>query len=375
MRVLLINSVCGIRSTGRICTDIAEEYIGNGHEVRIAYGREMVPLEYQPLAVPICNKLDTYVNVLKARLLDNEGFNCKRKTRAFLKWAEEYNPDLLWIHNLHGYYINVEMLFDWVKSRPKMQVRWTLHDCWAFTGHCPHFSVAGCNKWREQCKDCTQVKAYPRSFGRDNSCDNFSKKKAAFTGVRSLTLITPSHWLGNLVKESFLKEYPVEVVHNTIDQDIFRPTESNFREKYGMQKQKIILGVASAWSDRKGLSDFVALRGKLDESYAIVLVGVTAAQQKKMPADILCISHTNSKQELAEIYSAADVFLNLTYEDNYPTVNLESQACGTPCITYRTGGSGESVPEDCVVEQGDLSAIVEKIQSVLSSGGVKPNSY
>lgn len=362
MRVLMINSVCGIRSTGRICTDIAESYLADGHEVRIAYGREKVPREYRSIAVPICTKVDTYVNALKARLLDNEGFNAKKKTKVFLKWAQEYDPDILWLHNLHGYYINVELLFEWIKSRPHMEVKWTLHDCWAFTGHCAYFTAANCDNWKTECCNCLQSKCYPNSVCRDRSRENFLLKKTAFTGVAKMTLITPSQWLANLVGQSFLRGYPVNVVYNSIDTDVFQPTESNFREKKGLQNQKLILGVAAIWDARKGLQDFVKLRQMLDTSYTIILVGVSKRQAAKLPSGILCIPRTNSKRELAEIYTAADVFLNLTYEDNYPTVNLEAQACGTPCITYRTGGSVESVPEDCVVQRGDCDATIEIIK-------------
>lgn len=361
MKVLQINSVCGIRSTGRICTDFAEEYISDGHEVKIAYGREDVPEKYQHLSYRIGTELNVKVNALATRLFDNEGFNAKKQTMEFLIWADEYNPDLLWLHNLHGYYINIEMLFDWIKSRPQMQVKWLLHDCWAFTGHCSHFTVAKCEQWKIECKKCVQKKKYPKSIVISNCRQNYNRKKAAFCGVNNMTLITPSQWLADLVKQSFLKEYAVEVRHNTIDTTVFKPTSSDFRQRYGFENKKIVLGVASAWSKEKGLDDFIILSEMLDDSYVIVLVGLTDKQIKKMPKVITCISRTNSTNELVDIYTAADVFVNPTYEDNYPTTNLEAQACGTPCITYRTGGSVESVPDENVVKTGDVEAICNLI--------------
>ncbi len=363
MRILLINSVCGIRSTGRICTDIAKHYIAEGHEVRIAYGREFVPLEYQAISVPIGNKINVYMSALKARLFDNEGFNCKKSTKVFLKWAEEYNPDILWLHNLHGYYLNVEMLFSWIKKRPHMKVNWTLHDCWAFTGHCSHFSYCQCNKWQHGCKKCIQIKRYPQAI-RDNSQLNYERKKNAFCGVKNMTLITPSHWLSDIVSQSFLREYSVSVIHNDIDKSVFKPQASDFRQRYNLETKRIVLGVASAWGNSKGLHDFIELSALLDDSYQVVLVGLSKSQKSKLDERIIGISRTNSPMELAGIYTAADVFVNLTYEDTYPTVNLESQACGTPCITYRTGGSPESVPPENVVDRGDLQGIVRKIQSM-----------
>ncbi len=343
MKILLINSVCGIGSTGRICTDLAQQFEKESHTVKIAYGRSAtVPEKFQKYAVRIGTDFDVKLHALQTRLFDTHGFGSKRATKKFLAWAEEYNPDLVWLHNIHGYYINVEMLFDWIKSRPNMQVKWTLHDCWAFTGHCSYFTLANCDKWRVRCAHCPQLRRYPASY-RDNSAGNFDRKKAAFTGVKNMTLITPSKWLANLVKQSFLKDYSVEVVYNTIDKTIFKPTPSDFRQRYGLENKKMILGVASVWDERKGLNDFIKLAGMLDDTYAIVLVGLTDKQIKSLPKNCLGIQRTNNPHELAAIYTAADVFFNPTYEDNYPTVNLEAQACGTSVITYDTGGARETV--------------------------------
>ena len=363
MRVLIINSVCGIGSTGRICAELAENFERNGDQVKIAYGRsDTVPEKYRKYAIRIGNNIGVKFNALKARLFDNEGLNAIKATERFLEWASGFDPDLLWLHNLHGYYVNYELLFKWIKSRPNMQVKWTLHDCWAFTGHCTYFSFEKCYRWETQCCDCPQIRRYPKAF-KDNSVKNFKRKKAAFTGVKDMTVITPSKWLADLVGRSFLKEYKIDVCYNTIDTSVFKPTPSDFRQKYGLEKKKIILGVASVWNERKGFSDFLKLSKMLDDEYCIVLVGLSDKQIKDLPENIVGVTHTNNATELAEIYSAADVFVNLTYEDNYPTVNLESQACGTPCITYRTGGSVESVPKENVVEQGDLNEIVRLLQN------------
>lgn len=365
MKVLMINVVCGIRSTGRICTDLAEKLTAEGHEVKIAYGREEVPKRYEKYAVKIGNKWDQRLHGLQTRILDEHGFGSKKVTKDFLKWAEEYNPDMLWLHNIHGYYINIELLFDWIKKRPDMQVKWTLHDCWAFTGHCSYFTMAKCNQWESHCLNCIQKKNYPGSLVKDNCSVNFDRKKQAFIGVKNMTLITPSQWLADLVKKSFLSDYPVEVCHNTIDTNVFKPTPSDFRKKYGLENKKIILGVASVWDERKGLKDFVELSKMISDDYTIVLVGLNKQQVKKMPTDIICVEKTNSSVELAQIYTAADIFLNLTYEDNYPTVNLEAQACGTTCITYRTGGSVESVETHNIAEVGDVLMVKKLLYSIM----------
>lgn len=258
------------------------------------------------------------------------------------------------------------MLFNWIKSRRQMEVKWTLHDCWAFTGHCSHFDFVGCEKWKNGCSNCIQKKAYPKSLIFDNSKNNYENKKSLFCGVEKMTIITPSQWLKKQVEQSFLKEYQVIVVNNKIDEEVFKPTESDFRQRNNLEDKIIVLGVASAWGKRKGLDDFIKLSQILDSRYKIVLVGLTGEQIKKIPENIFCIERTNSKKELAEIYTSADVFLNLTYEDTYPTVNIESQACGTPCITYKTGGSVESVPEENVVDKGDVFAVVDKIEKMVA---------
>ena len=366
MKVLIINSVCGTGSTGRICTDLAQEFEKNGDEVKIAYGRSSyVPEKFQKYAVRIGSPLGVRINAFKSRLFDNEGLNAKRATKAFLKWVEAYNPDLIWLHNLHGYYLNYELLFRWIKSRPNLEVKWTLHDCWAFTGHCAYFSYAKCDKWQTGCGACQQKSGYPKRILKDHSKTNYERKKKSFLGVKNMTLITPSEWLKGLVQHSFFSDYPIEVRYNKVDPSVFKPTESGVKKELGLTDKKIILGVAGVWDERKGLSDFIALSKMLDDRYAILLVGVTERQIKTLPKNVIGITRTENVTKLAEIYTAADVFLNLTYEDNYPTVNLEAQSCGTPCITYRTGGSVESVPESNVVEQGDLMAVKAKIEELI----------
>lgn len=366
MKVLLINSECGTGSTGKISAAIAEQYESEGHEVKIAYGRRaFVPEQYKRFAVRIGTDNEVKLHALLTRITDKQGLYAKRATREFLKWAEEFNPDVLWLHNLHSYFLNYEMLFEWIKTRPQMQVKWTFHDCWSFTGHCAHFTVAKCYKWKTECKDCPQTKEYPASLLFSNCNDNFNRKKQAFTGVKNMTIITPSNWLANLVKESFLKEYPIEVVYNTIDTNIFKPTPSDFRERFGLEDKKIILGVANEWIEKKGLNDFIKLSKMLDENCQIVLVGLNDKQLKKLPRNILGIKRTHGQKELAEIYTAADVFVSLSYEENYPTVHLEAKACGTPIITYDAGGSKEAVGEDAViVGVGDIKEVLNKIKGL-----------
>lgn len=288
------------------------------------------------------------IDAFQTRLDGRAGFHSRGITRRLLKRLDEIDPDVVHLHVLCGYWLNVEMLFEWLASH-RCHVVWTLHDCWAFTGHCIYFTAAGCEQWKTGCagsEACPQKRGYPETFAGDSSVRwSFAQKKRLFTMLPAdrMKLITPSQWLANLVGESFLAKYPVHVVNNTINVDVFKPTPSDFRERYGLRNKYVILGVASKWSERKGLDDFVRLAGELDDRFAIVLVGLSEKQIKELPEKIVRLPRTNGAAELASAYTAADVFFNPTQEDNYPTVNLEAEACGTPVITYDTGGCRETV--------------------------------
>lgn len=346
MKVLQVNSVSGIRSTGRICTDIADALIDAGHECMIAYGREHVPEKYHEISYRIGSDFDVHFHGLLSRIFDNTGFGSRKATEEFINWAEKYNPDVIHLHNLHGYYINIEVLINYLKEAGKPVV-WTFHDCWPFTGHCAYFSYVGCEKWKTGCFHCPQKGEYPASYLFDSSKQNYLRKKELFTSLTNLTVVTPSKWLAGLVKQSFLSKYPVQVIHNGIDLEQFKPASSNFRQKHGIENKMILLGVAATWDRRKGLDIFLELAEMLDEHYVIILVGLSKKQLDNLPRNIIGIQRTDSVKELAEIYTAADVFLNPTMEDNYPTVNLEAIACGTPVITFNSGGSAESIPHNC----------------------------
>lgn len=360
MKYLFINSVAGIGSTGRIAADKCRELMQQGHECVLAYGRQKANCD-DIRTIQIGTPMDFKIHGVMTRILDNHGFGSKAATKRFLQQVREYDPDVVWLHNIHGYYIHIGLLFDYLKEANK-KVIWTLHDCWSFTGHCAHFDYIGCDKWKTGCHDCPQKGEYPASIFLDSSCRNFEKKKALFTGVQDMTIITPSQWLANLVKQSYLAEYPVEVAYNTINTNVFKPTPSDFREKHGLTDKKIILGVAGIWTEKKGLNDFVKLSQMLDDTYKIVLVGISSEQTAQLPGNILAIARTNSQKELAEIYTVADLFVNPTYEDTYPTVNLEARACGTRIICYDTCGCKETLgQEDVLVPKGQVDLLYNMI--------------
>lgn len=357
----MINVVCGIRSTGRICTDLATALEAQGHEVKIAYGREEVPEKYQKYAIKIGTDFDVKLHGVRARLFDGCGFGSKKATEKFIKWVRMYDPDVIHLHNIHGYYINIEVLFSYLRTCGK-RIIWTLHDCWAFTGHSAYCDAIKCDKWTTGCHNCHNMKKYPSSF-IDRSKDNWEKKKELMSGIPNLSIITPSDWLAGLVKKSFLAQFHVTVIHNGINTSQFYHIENNFKELYSIGNKRMLLGASTSWDEMKGLSDYFKLADILGEDYQVVLVGLTKEQLDKLPPNVLGIERTNSVKELAQIYSAADLFLNLSYCENFPTVNLEAISCGTPVLTYQTGGSPESAGEDAiVVEQGNINVVAEKIK-------------
>ncbi|WP_349408715.1 glycosyltransferase [Pseudalkalibacillus sp. SCS-8] len=367
MKVLQINSVCGTGSTGRIVTDIHKILIGQGHESYIAYGRgKEIKIE---TAMRIGTKKDNYSHVALTRLFDKHGMGSKKATLQLIEKINRMDPDVIHLHNLHGYYINIEILFNYLKNA-KHPVLWTLHDCWTFTGHCSHFDYIGCDKWKKGCRSCPQTNEYPKSILIDNSKSNFIRKKEIFNGVDNLTLVTASKWLQNLVQESFLNNYPVKQINNGIDLNKFKPTQSHFRRKYNIENKYLILGVAHVWGERKGFYHFIELSKRLKEDEVIVLVGLNEKQKKELPVNIIGIKRTNDIRELAEIYSAADVFVNLTLEEVMGLTNVEALACGTPVITYNSGGSKECVDKDCgvIIEKGDISKLVSTLKMFKKTG-------
>lgn len=283
-------------------------------------------------------------------------------TIKLLRYFDRIQPGIIHFHNLHNSYVNLPLLFKYIKKH-SIPVIWTLHDCWSFTGQCPHFTLVNCDKWKTGCHHCPQYRDYPASYV-DRTKTMWKLKRKWFTGIKNLTIVTPSQWLADLVKQSFLKDYPVKVINNGIDLKIFKPTPSNFREKHSLHNKYIVLGVAFGWGKRKGLDVFIELSKRLDQSkYQIVLVGTDDKVDKQLPANIISIHRTQNQNELAEIYTAADVFANPTREENYPTVNMEAIACGTPVLTFRTGGSPEILDESTgsVVDCDDIDAMEKEI--------------
>lgn len=373
-KLLQINPVLRVNtSTGRIMQEIGELAMLHGWKTYMAYskGRDGIK-ECKSEIVPVGDVWSTAWHGLETRLLDRHGLASDRATREFVKRIEEIAPDIVHIHNIHGYFLNYRILFDFL-SRSGIPVVWTVHDCWLYTGHCYYYSYAGCNKWQTGCGHCPQKKEFPASYFSDRSHRNWLDKKTAFTSMPldKLTIVPVSDWIREEMSRSFLKDYHFQVIHNGINTEVFDVYDATaVRQQYSLGDKHIFLGVASIWSREKGLADFIKMSELIGQDEVIVLVGIKPEYMKLLPKNVVAIARTENIHQLAELYSAANVFINPTWQDNYPTVNLEAIACGTPVVTYRTGGSIEAITDTTgfIVEQGDVAGLVDAARCIIRRG-------
>lgn len=363
MKIVEVNGGV-VGSTGKIMFGIAEEVYANGGHA-LCFSPITVSNRYQKPKHSY-DAIGTFrsrqLNVLLERITGFSGCFSLFVTMTMIRKISTYKPNIIQLHNIHGGYINIPLLFNYIRKN-KIKLVWTFHDCWPFTGHCPHFDMIGCDKWKFCCENCPQYKEYPMSI-HDNSKIMYKMKRKWFTSVDDLTIVTPSRWLSDIVKQSFFKKYPVEVINNGIDLAVFKPVRSELKKEYNCISKYVVLGVAFGWNEKKGLDVFIELSKHLQESkYQIILVGTDEKTDVGLPDNIISVHRTESQAELAEIYTAADVFVNPTREENYPTVNMEAIACGTPVVTFNTGGSREILNETCgsVVDKDDIEAMMNEI--------------
>ncbi|MFW5982921.1 MAG: glycosyltransferase [bacterium] len=369
MKTLLqINVVVNKGSTGRIAEEIGQTAMVNGWKSCIAFGRNERPSQSE--LIQIGGNWDIRMHGLKTRLFDRHGLASKSATKKLVQQIEKINPDIIHLHNIHGYYLNIKVLFRFLKQS-KIPVVWTIHDCWPITGHCVYFDYVGCEKWKSACSHCPQKTTYPASYFIDRSRKNFKLKKELFSTLPDLTLVPVSNWLANILKESFLKNTPVKVIHNGINTQIFQPASNRtIQAKYNVNGKFIILGVASVWSPRKGLNDFIELSKKLDSGYQIILIGLSRKQIKTLPNNIIGIARTENVNELVQYYSMADVVLNISYEETFGMTTVEGFACGTPGIVYNATASPELVDDSTglIVEPRNLNGLVSAIELIKRKG-------
>lgn len=374
-RLLQINPVVRLTtSTGRIMQEIGDLAMQNGWESYIAYGRgrDGICRPGASQVIPVGSWLSTAEHGVETRLFDRHGLASRRATHRFVSRIEQLAPDVIHIHNIHGYFLNYKILFDYL-SHSGIPVVWTIHDCWLYTGHCYHYASAGCYKWQTGCNHCPQRRAFPASWFVDRSGRNYEDKRRAFTSMPAgmLTLVPVSDWMRGEMQQSFLGGCEFRVIHNGINIDSFNLCDTtNVVARYGLAGKHLLLGVASIWSREKGLDDFIRLAGLLRSDERIVLVGIKPAERRLLPDNVVPIARTENLRELAALYAAADALVNPTWQDNYPTVNMEAIACGTPVVTYRTGGSVETITPDTgfVVEQGDVEGLLRAVRTIEQRG-------
>lgn len=357
-----INTVVNYTSTGRIAEGIGKEALAAGWRSVIAFGRHRRSSVSE--TIDLCDPLGTAAHVLYTRVADRHGLHSRRATVRLIRELERVSPDVIHLHNIHGYYLDYRQLFRYLRETRRFVV-WTLHDCWPFTGHCCYFDAADCHRWVTGCGQCPLLHTYPTSLFVDRSAANWAEKRELFTGLSHMQIVTPSHWLATQVAASYLRHHPCETIHNGVDLEVFRPrTNECCGSQLAFERQHLVLAVASDWGPRKGLDQVVALRQLLPrETFDIAVVGVTKKQAVGLPAGIAAILRTESVDQLASLYSRATVFVNPTLADNFPTTNVEALACGTPVVTYETGGSPEAIDAGtgAVVGKGDVSGAAREI--------------
>lgn len=369
-KILQINSFINFGSTGRIVEEIGQQSISEGWESYIAFGRNQRSSNSN--LIRIGTDWDVKLHGVMTRYFDRHAFSSTNATKKLVEQIQTIEPDIIHLHNLHGYYINIQILFNYFATIDT-QIVWTLHDCWAFTGHCAFFDYVGCDKWQISCNNCPQKKSYPKSLFLDNSNNNFQLKKSIYQSIKNLKIVPVSHWLGKLIKKSILSSFPLQVINNGIDIQTFKPIKNNIGDKLEISEKFIILGVANIWEKRKGLNDFLKLNKYLDKNMIIILIGLTNKQINLLPDSVIGIAKTESTQELAQFYSLADVFINPTWEDTFPTTNLEAMACGTPVISYSTGGCVEQITSETgiIVNKGDIEGLLHAINVIKKNGKEK----
>ena len=365
MRIFQLNTFCGVKSTGRIASEIAKLVRQDGGECRVGYGVPGISEDSEPFAYRIGCRLERKIHAVFRKLFDAEGYGSLFATWQLIREMKAFKPELIHFHNLHGCYLNFPLLFRYL-AHEDIPVVWTLHDCWPFTGHCAYFDFLGCDKWKDACFDCPQQKSYPVCIGLDGSRRNHKHKKKWFSSLKKLTFVAPCEWMTTPLKNSFLGKYPVHVIPNGVNREVFCPVNSDIRTQYGLEGKHLCLAVAAEWDERKGLKYLLQAARILGDDYHFVVIGLEPEQIQRLPEGITGLTRTYSTKELAAWYTAADCFVNPTLEDNMPMVNLEALACGTPVVVFETGGCPEAIDSSCgrVIPQGDLTELCNAIVDV-----------
>lgn len=362
-KLLQVNIAANSGSTGKIAEQIGVLAKSYGWDCYMAYGRSHNPSALNDFRVG--NDFGIKLHFLLNRLLDAEGLGSWFATMKFIKKIDEIRPDIIHLHNIHGHYLNYPMLIKHINKR-QIPVVWTLHDAWIITGHCYLFGGTGCEKWKTECHHCPMAFKY----GLDRSQQNFRRKKRLFTSLKQVELVTVSNWLKNVIGESFMKNYPCRTIYNGIDLNVFQSRESDWKKRLGLDKQHIILGVATAWDERKGFKDYMRLSAILPPSYVIVLIGLTDDMMVHLPQNVVGMGKTKSQEDLAALYSIADVVTSLSASESMGMTPVEGMACGTPAIVYDNTAQPELVTPETgkIVETGNVNAVKAAVLEICAKG-------
>lgn len=362
MKILFVNTVYARGSTGTIIREIGSYLETHGHNYKVAIGRGN---DSDKHVYRIGNDVDMYLHALASRVTDRAGFYSKKATKDFLKFIREYSPDIIHINNLHGYYINLPTFFNFLKYEFNGRVIWTLHDCWAMTGHCTHFTCVGCDKWKKQCSNCPQTRNFPASYFIDSSSRNYKEKRRIMSGIPNVTVVAVSDWLKSVATESILKEYESIRIYNGIDLKKFVPIESNILAEHGIVGKKVILSVADGFDKQKGLPTLFAVAKGAPADWQFLIIGIEKKYVKSLPDNVIGMKRTSNQQELIKYYSAADVFFNPSLEETFGLVTAEAMACGTPAVVMNSTACPELiVNDDCGIVLNKNASTKDTINAI-----------
>ncbi len=359
MRVASINTVAEISNApGRIMTDIGAAVLNNGGEVFIAYGRGEgcnIASSYK-----IGDTFDFIKHTSLSRIFDSEGLHSRKATMKLIQRLERFSPEIIHLHNIHGHYINYKILMQWLNAT-NIPAVWTMHDCWAFTGHCAYYSANKCNKWKDSsCRDCKFKKSYPRSIIYSKSERNFARKSTAFKSLNNLSIVAVSQWLADEIRQSFLGDYPIKVIPNGINTEVFKPYPSTIGKKHR------IIGAAANWRENKNIDFFNRLASKLPDDYEIALAGDIPC---KIDKKIISVGKIIDNAELAKFYSTGNVFINSSREETFGMTTIEAMSCGVPVIVNNVTAIPETIAPGTgfAIDIDNIEHVLNTIEKIRSS--------
>lgn len=363
MKILLLDVNYKSGSTGKIVYDLKQELEKEGHEVLACYGRGKKVEEKS--VMKFAYDFETLIHAFLSRLTGLMGYFSYFSTRRLIKEIEKFEPDVVHIHETHSYFMNHLPLIEYLKKK-NIKTVWTFHCEYMYTGNCGY--AYDCNKWKNICRNCPDIKRYPKSLFFDFSYKMFLDKKRAFENFNNLTIVTPSKWLKDRTKESFLKNKRVEVIHNGINTEVFKPKDfTHLITKHNIGNKKVILSVApDIMTDRKGGKWVVKLAEQcINLDYIFILIGVKDLNEK-FPNNVIALGRTENQIELAEYYSLADIFLICSEKETFSMTCAEAISCGTPVVGFKSGAPETIFAEAIFVDYGDIKELKKQLEKFLN---------